>query len=61
MVAEADEVGGRSCENCHVGVIVSDDLKISVISEGVRGYALDSERAEALWGKSEKMVGERFS
>ena len=25
--------------NCHVGVIVPDDRKISPISEGVRGYA----------------------
>jgi hypothetical protein len=27
---------------------------------GVRGYALDRERARALWAKSEAMVGERF-
>jgi NAD(P)-dependent dehydrogenase (short-subunit alcohol dehydrogenase family) len=60
VVAAADEVGGRYCENCHVGVIVPDDRKISAISEGVRGYALDAERAEALWAKSEEMVGERF-
>ncbi len=60
VVATADEVGGRYCENCHVGVIVPDDRKISAISEGVRGYALDTERAKALWMKSEQMVGERF-
>jgi NAD(P)-dependent dehydrogenase (short-subunit alcohol dehydrogenase family) len=60
VVAGADEVGGRYCENCHVGVIVPDDRKFSAISEGVRGYALDPERAEALWAKSEQMVGERF-
>jgi NAD(P)-dependent dehydrogenase (short-subunit alcohol dehydrogenase family) len=60
VVAQADEVGGRYCENCHVGVIVPDDRKISAISEGVRGYALDPERAEALWVKSEELVGERF-
>jgi NAD(P)-dependent dehydrogenase (short-subunit alcohol dehydrogenase family) len=59
-VAAADEVGGRYCENCHVGVIVPDDRKISAGSEGVRGYALDTERAKALWTKSEQMVGERF-
>ena len=40
--------------------IVPDDRKISAISEGVRGYALDPERAKALWAKSEEMVGERF-
>jgi NAD(P)-dependent dehydrogenase (short-subunit alcohol dehydrogenase family) len=60
VVASADEVGGRYCENCHVGVIVPDDRKISPISEGVRAYALDAERAKALWAKSEQMVGERF-
>jgi NAD(P)-dependent dehydrogenase (short-subunit alcohol dehydrogenase family) len=60
VVAQADEVGGRYCENCHVGVMVPDDRKISAISEGVRGYALDPERAKALWAKSEKLVGERF-
>ena len=27
---------------------------------GVRPYALDPERAKALWAKSEEMVGERF-
>ena len=60
VVAAADEVGGRYCENCHVGVIVPDDRKISANSEGVRGYALDPKRAKALWTKSEQMVGERF-
>jgi NAD(P)-dependent dehydrogenase (short-subunit alcohol dehydrogenase family) len=60
VVAQADEVGGRYCENCHVGVVVPDDQKISAISEGVRSYALDPERAKALWAKSEELVGERF-
>ncbi|MCW6510476.1 SDR family NAD(P)-dependent oxidoreductase [Lichenifustis flavocetrariae] len=60
VVAPADAVGGRYCENCHVGEIVPDDQKISAISEGVRAYALDPEHAEALWSKSEEMVGERF-
>jgi NAD(P)-dependent dehydrogenase (short-subunit alcohol dehydrogenase family) len=60
FVAPADAVGGRYCENCHVGSIVADDATISAISEGVRGYALDPVHAEALWAKSEAMVGERF-
>ncbi len=60
VVAEADEVGGRYCENCHVGVVVPDDRKISAISEGVRAYAVDPERAKALWSKSEELVVERF-
>lgn len=59
-VASADEVGGRYCENCHVGEIVADDVQISAVSEGVRGYALHSANAEALWRKSEELVGEPF-
>jgi NAD(P)-dependent dehydrogenase (short-subunit alcohol dehydrogenase family) len=59
-VAAADEIGGRYCENCHVSSVVPDNRPITPISEGVRGYALDPARAEALWAKSEEMVGERF-
>ncbi len=59
VVASGDEVGGRYCENCHVTTHVTND-PISAISEGVRPYALDPERAKALWAKSEEMVGERF-
>jgi NAD(P)-dependent dehydrogenase (short-subunit alcohol dehydrogenase family) len=60
VVAPADEIGGRYCENCHVGHIVPDHVAISAISEGVRGYALDTKNAEALWKKSEELVGESF-
>ena len=60
VVAPADEVGGRYCENCHVGKIVPDDATITVVTEGVRAYALDPANAEALWKKSEEMVGESF-
>src|SRR5258707_5472610 len=60
VVAPADAVGGEYCENCHVGRVVPDDVRISAISEGVRGYALDSTNAAALWKKSEEMVGESF-
>lgn len=60
VVASADEIGGQYCENCHVGKIVPDDAPISVISEGVRAYALDAKNAEALWKKSEELVGESF-
>ena len=60
FVAPADEVGGRYCENCHVGTIVAEDVVISAISEGVRAYALDPHNAEALWKKSEELVGESF-
>jgi len=61
VVAPAEEIGGRYCENCHVGEIVPDAVMIGGASEGVRGYALDPQRAEALWKKSEEMVGESFS
>jgi NAD(P)-dependent dehydrogenase (short-subunit alcohol dehydrogenase family) len=60
VVASADDVGGRYCENCHVSKIVADDVVITPISEGVRAYALDPAGAEALWRKSEEMVGESF-
>jgi NAD(P)-dependent dehydrogenase (short-subunit alcohol dehydrogenase family) len=60
VVAAADEVGGRYCENCHVGHVVPDSATISPVSEGVRAYALDPNNAEALWTKSEEMVGESF-
>jgi NAD(P)-dependent dehydrogenase (short-subunit alcohol dehydrogenase family) len=60
VVAPADEIGGRYCENCHVGQIVPDHVTITAISEGVRGYALDANNAEALWKKSEELVGESF-
>ncbi len=60
VVASADEIGGRYCENCHVGQVVPDDAAITVVSEGVRGYALDPITADKLWKKSEALVGERF-
>jgi NAD(P)-dependent dehydrogenase (short-subunit alcohol dehydrogenase family) len=60
VVAPADEIGGRYCENCHVAKIVAGDVPITPISEGVRAYALDPNAAEALWKKSEELVGERF-
>jgi NAD(P)-dependent dehydrogenase (short-subunit alcohol dehydrogenase family) len=60
VVAPANEIGGQYCENCHVGHIVPDDAPITVVSEGVRGYALDPNNAEALWKKSEELVAESF-
>jgi NAD(P)-dependent dehydrogenase (short-subunit alcohol dehydrogenase family) len=61
VVAPGNDVGGRYCENCHVGNIVPNDIPINALSEGVRGYALDDSTAEALWRKSEELVGESFS
>jgi NAD(P)-dependent dehydrogenase (short-subunit alcohol dehydrogenase family) len=60
VVASSEEIGGRYCENCHVGRVVADNATLSAISEGVRGYALDPDNAQALWKKSEQMVQEAF-
>jgi NAD(P)-dependent dehydrogenase (short-subunit alcohol dehydrogenase family) len=59
VVASADEIGGQYCEDCQVGRIVGDDLPVA-INEGVRGYAIDPKATEALWKRSEEMVGESF-
>jgi NAD(P)-dependent dehydrogenase (short-subunit alcohol dehydrogenase family) len=56
FVADAEAIGGRYCEDCHVAEMVS----VPGIRSGVRPYALDPQRAQALWRKSEEMVGERF-
>jgi len=60
VVVSADDVGGQYCENCHVGKVVPEDATITVMSEGVRAYAIDPNNAEALWKKSEELVGESF-
>jgi NAD(P)-dependent dehydrogenase (short-subunit alcohol dehydrogenase family) len=56
VVATAEEIGGRYCEDCHVAQIVEGEG----IRGGVRPYAIDPDNAKALWAKSEDMVGERF-
>jgi NAD(P)-dependent dehydrogenase (short-subunit alcohol dehydrogenase family) len=60
IMGSPEEIGGRYCENCHVGQVVADDVTISAVSEGVRSYALDARNAAALWKKSEELVGESF-
>ncbi|MBV9418891.1 MAG: SDR family NAD(P)-dependent oxidoreductase [Alphaproteobacteria bacterium] len=57
FVAPAEEVGGLYCEDCHVAE--RNDNPAS--RGGIRPYALDAERAKALWAKSEEMVGEKFN
>jgi NAD(P)-dependent dehydrogenase (short-subunit alcohol dehydrogenase family) len=57
VVARAEDVGGRYCEDCHVAEIVEGGAEFNLRS-GVRAYALDPGRAKALWAKSEAMVGE---
>lgn len=56
VVAPADAVGGRYCEDCHVAEVVDGDT----LRGGIRPYAIDPERAKALWARSEEMVGEVF-
>ena len=60
VVAPADAIGGQYCENCHVGQIAPDHVAMTGVSEGVREYALDPSAAQALWKKSEELVGESF-
>ncbi len=55
-VADAEAIGARYCEDCHVAEFAS----APGVREGVQPYALDPQRAQALWRKSEEMVGERF-
>ena len=56
FVAEADEVGGRYCEDCAVAPVIDDSDE----SPGVMRYALDPDTAAGLWTLSERMVGETF-
>ena len=56
-VADAEAIGGRYCEDCHVAEFAS----APGVREGVQPYALDPQRAQALWQKSEELVGERYN
>jgi NAD(P)-dependent dehydrogenase (short-subunit alcohol dehydrogenase family) len=57
IVAPAEDVGARFCEDCHVADIV-DNAELA--RGGVRSYALNPDAAKALWSLSETMVGEKF-
>lgn len=54
FVAPAEAVGGRYLVDCQVAEVAESGR------EGVQAYALDPERARALWARSEEMVRERF-
>ncbi|MFN3857150.1 MAG: SDR family NAD(P)-dependent oxidoreductase [Caulobacter sp.] len=54
--ADIDEVGGLYCEDCHLAELQNEPG----LRGGVRAYAIDGERAKALWALSERMVGETF-
>ena len=56
LIADPDEVGGRYCEDCRVAAITDDrDART-----GVQRFAVDPQRARALWVRSEALVGERY-
>ena len=57
VVADADDVGGRYCEDCAVAPVIDDPNQ----SPGVMRYALDPDRAAALWAATERWVGEPFA
>ncbi|MET0193175.1 MAG: SDR family NAD(P)-dependent oxidoreductase [Hyphomicrobiaceae bacterium] len=54
FVANAEDVGGRYCENCHVAKIVHGPLDAT--DEGLYAYAVDPERARKLWQMSEQLT-----
>ena len=56
VAADADAVGGRYCEDCSVSDVTEDPSS----ARGVCAYALDPDRAAALWARSEELVGEHF-
>jgi NAD(P)-dependent dehydrogenase (short-subunit alcohol dehydrogenase family) len=49
---DLDGIGGRYLEDCHLAEPTDDPMS----STGVHAYALDPERAEALWALSERLV-----
>jgi NAD(P)-dependent dehydrogenase (short-subunit alcohol dehydrogenase family) len=51
---DLDGLGGRYLEDCHLAEITDDPAQRS----GVRAYALDPDRADALWELSERLVAE---
>jgi NAD(P)-dependent dehydrogenase (short-subunit alcohol dehydrogenase family) len=57
VIAPADAVGGLYCEDCHVAAVQDGPG----LRGGVQPYALDAERAKALWAKSEEWAGETFA
>ena len=50
---ELDAHGGAYLEDCGVAAVNDDES----VSGGVRSYALDPDRADALWTLSERLVG----
>lgn len=56
FVADADKVGATYCEDCGISPILTGDRDVSIFAPGVMPYALDPERARALWAKADEML-----
>jgi NAD(P)-dependent dehydrogenase (short-subunit alcohol dehydrogenase family) len=57
VTADGAAIGGQYCEDCHVASVFDGESART----GVKSYALDPDRAKALWALSETLVGEKFS
>lgn len=55
VVANADAIGGHYAEDCNIA-----EAGGPAGLHGIQAYAIDPERAKALWAKSEELVGESF-
>lgn len=53
VVADKDEIGGHYLEDCAVAPI---DDTANPFADGVRSYALDADKAQQLWTRSEKLI-----
>ena len=61
VVAEDAAVGGHYVEDCAVAPVSDEEATATGGRTGVRSFAVDPDRAEALWAVSERMVGEQFA
>ena len=55
FVADGNEIGGKYCEDCGVSPVL-DGENVGAFAPGVFPYALDSQRADALWSRASQMV-----
>ena len=56
MAPELEGRGSIYLEDCNVA-----DITREAGTDGVMNYAVDPDHADALWARSEELVGERFS
>ena len=54
VIADKDKIGGRYLEDCAIAPIVDTP---NPFADGVRAYALDLSKAQALWTRSEQLIG----